>query len=118
MPVCCFQPMMSSARRRRYGVVSSSESRASASERFANALADSLSSHHEITRVVSTTAAPPNAHPSVSMASPRPLAATADELNRCDLAIIHDSVDHDEFPNRQDATELSSGERWDQRRGP
>ena len=101
--------MMSSARRRRYGVVSSSESRASASERFATALDDALSCHHEIARIVSTTAAPANAHPSVSMASPRPLAAIADELNRCDVAIIHHSVDHDEFSNRQDATEPSSG---------
>ena len=34
------------------------------------------------------------------MGSPRPLAAIADELNRCDVAIIHHSIDHDEPPPR------------------
>jgi glycosyltransferase involved in cell wall biosynthesis len=96
---------MPSGPRRRYGVVNSSQSLTSASARFAAALADSLSRHHEITRIVSATSARPDAHPSVS---PRPLAAIADELNRCDVAIIHHSVDHDERDNKADATVLGS----------
>lgn len=41
------------------------------------------------------------------MGSPRPLAAIVDELNRCDVAIIHHSVDHDD-PTRGDSTELGT----------
>ena len=80
-------------RRLVYGIVSSSEAEASAPERFATALADSLSHRNEIARIMSATPSPPDAHPSVSRASPRPLGAVAGELNRCDVAIIHHSVD-------------------------
>src|SRR4051812_31701688 len=106
MPVRRSSPLMSSGRRRRYGVVNSSQSLTTASARFAAALADSLSRHHHITRIDSATSAPPDAHPSVARASPRPLAAIAEELNRCDVAIIHHSVDSDELANRDDSTGL------------
>ena len=97
--------MISSRPRRRYGVVNSAESGTSASARFATALADSLSCHHDTIRILATTPAPAHTHPSVSMGSPRPLAAIADELNSCDVAIIHHSVD-DDGPPRGDSTEL------------
>ena len=41
------------------------------------------------------------------MGSPRPLAAIANELNRCDVAIIHHSVENDD-PTRGDSTELGT----------
>src|SRR5215207_2936396 len=100
---------MSSARRRRYGVVTSWNAPNSASARFAAALADSLSGQHEIARIVSSTSVTPSADPTVSRSSPRPLTALADELNRCDVAIIHHSVDHDEPLNRDVSTGLTSG---------
>ena len=99
--------LMSSARRRRYGVVNCWGSRTSASARFATALADSLACRHEVARIASTTPAPADAHPSVSMASPRPLAAVAGELNQCDVAIIHHSVEDDRFPSRHHTTASS-----------
>ena len=82
--------LLPSAHRRRYGVVSSWDSRGSASARFASALAESLNCRHEIARIVSSTPA-----------------AIAGELNRCDVAIIHHSVDDDSLPNR-DRTTASS----------
>ncbi len=91
--------MTSSVRRLCYGVVRSWESETTAPARFATALADSLSGRNEIARIASSTPAPPHAHPSVSMASPRPLATVAGELDRCDVAIVHHAVD-----------ELSSGD--------
>jgi glycosyltransferase involved in cell wall biosynthesis len=97
--------LMSSARRRRYGVVVSSwNSRTSAATRFATSLADSLQRRHEIARIASTTTAPVDAHPSVSVESPRPLAAIASELNQCDVAIIHHGVDDNGLSSRVDAT--------------
>ena len=99
--------LISIAHPRRYGVVNSSESRTSAAGRFATALADSLQCRHEIARIPSSTPAPADAHPSVSMASPRPLAAIAGELNQCDVAIIHHSVEDDQLPNRHHTTASS-----------
>ena len=99
--------LMSSARRRRYGVVNSWDSGTSATTRFATALADSLSCRHEIARIASTTPAPVDAHPCLAMATPRPLAAIAGELNRCDVAIIHHGVDDDGFPDRDHTTASS-----------
>jgi glycosyltransferase involved in cell wall biosynthesis len=104
MPV---RGLLSSARQRRYGVVNSSDSRTSAPARFAAALADALTCRHEVVRIASTTPALAGAHPSVSMASPRPLAAIAGELNQCDVAIIHHSVDDDKLPNRHPTTPSS-----------
>src|SRR5215216_384637 len=104
MPV---RGLLSSARERRYGVVNSSDSRTSAPARFAAALADALTCRHEVVRIASTTPALAGAHPSVSMASPRPLAAIAGELNQCDVAIIHHSVDDDKLPNRHPTTPSS-----------
>jgi glycosyltransferase involved in cell wall biosynthesis len=98
---------MQGARRLVYGIVSSSEAEASAPERFALALADSLRHRNEVTRIMSATPAPHNAHPSVSMASPRPLADVAGELNHCDVAIIHHSVD-DELASDQLVTATGS----------
>jgi glycosyltransferase involved in cell wall biosynthesis len=98
--------MMSSAPRRRYGVVSSWDSDAPAA-RFATALAQSLECRHEIARIASTMPAPADAHPCVSMASPRPRAAIAGELNQCDVAIINHSVDDEGLLNR-DRTKASS----------
>ena len=99
--------LMSSARRRRYGVVSSGDSRTSAATCFATALADSLQCRHEVARIASTMPAPVDAHPSVSMAMPRPLAAIAGELNQCDVAIIHHSVDDDGLRRRHDTKDPS-----------
>ena len=104
MPV---RRLVSSTRRRRYGVVSCWESRTSSATRFAAALADSLERRHEIARIASTTPAPVDAHPSGSAGSLRPLAAIAGELNQCDVAIIHHSVDDDGLSNRVDATASS-----------
>ena len=104
MPV---RRLVSSTRRRRYGVVSWWESRASSATRFAAALADSLQHRHEVARIASTTPAPVDAHPSGSAGSLRPLAAIAGELNQCDVAIIHHSVDDDGLSNRVDATASS-----------
>lgn len=98
---------MPSARPRRYGAVNCWGSPASASGRFAAALSDSLSGRHEIARIASTTPASADAHPSVSMASPRPLAAIAGELNQCDVALIHHSVDDDGLQNRHHTTTSS-----------
>jgi glycosyltransferase involved in cell wall biosynthesis len=97
--------MISSAPRRQYGVVNTAESPTSASARFATALADSLSCRHDTIQIVATRSAPADAHPSGALGPPRPLAAVADELNRCDVAIVHHSVDHDD-PTRGDSTEL------------
>jgi glycosyltransferase involved in cell wall biosynthesis len=99
--------MTSGARRLVYGIVSSSEAEASAPERFATALADSLSHRNEIARIMSATPAPHSAHPSVSIASPRPLGAVAGELNRCDVAIIHHSG-IDELASDQPVTASAS----------
>jgi hypothetical protein len=39
-------------------------------------------------RIVATRSARADAHPSGALGSPRPLAAVADELNRCDVGIV------------------------------
>ena len=101
--------LMSIAGRRRYGVVSSWDSRTSAATRFAAALADSLQRRHEIARIALTTPAPVDAHPCVAMGSLRPLAAIAGELDQCDVAIIHHSVGDDGLSNWGHAT--ASGHR-------
>ena len=104
MPVSHSSRSSSKARPRLYGFVNSEASPTSASARFATALADSLGRGHEIARIVSTVAAPADSHRSVWTVSPRPLAAIAGELNRCDVAIIHHSVDDDTFSNREHPT--------------
>jgi glycosyltransferase involved in cell wall biosynthesis len=98
--------MTSRVRRLCYGVVSSWESETTAPARFADALADSLRGRNEIARVASSTPAPLDAHPSLSMASPRPLDTVASELNRCDVAIIHHGID--ELRSGDGATVLGS----------
>ena len=95
-------------RRRRlcYGVVSAWQSEDTAPARFATALADSLGGRNEVARIASSTPAPLDVHPSVSMASPRSLEAVASELNGCDLAIIHHGIG--ELLSGEGATVLSS----------
>jgi glycosyltransferase involved in cell wall biosynthesis len=85
--------MTSTVRRLCFGVVGSWESETTAPARFAAALDESLSGRNEIARIACSTPAPLDAHPSVSMASPRPVDMVASELNRCDVAIIHHGVD-------------------------
>ena len=99
--------LMSSARRLRYGVVSSWDSRTSAAARFSTALADSLQRRHEIARIASTMPVPVDAHRSVSIGTPRQLVAIAGELNHCDVAIVHHSVDRRAVePGSRDSVEL------------
>jgi glycosyltransferase involved in cell wall biosynthesis len=85
--------MTTTVRRLRYGVVGSWQTETTAPARFATALDDSLGAGNEIARIACSTPAPADAHPSGSMASPRPLDAVANELNRCDVAIVHHGVD-------------------------
>jgi polysaccharide biosynthesis protein PslF len=97
---------MTGRRRLRYGIVSAWQSEDTAPARFASALADSLGGRNDIARIASSTPAPLDAHPSVSMASPRSLETVASELNACDLAIVHHGID--ELSSGDGATVLSS----------
>ena len=99
--------LTTSPRRRRYGVVTGWDSGSSAAARFATALADSLTCRHEVSRIASTTPAPAEARPRIPTAAPRPLTAIASELDQCDVAIIHHSVDDGEFPSRHPTTASS-----------